>query len=276
MPIITPESPKKRAVIDFLEGLNLLIKTDTKARGHQGIYFKNRIDVSKHLDEEKAVRVLVHEFAHFIHGKLEDSIYRDGGSLNAIFSVDEIDVYYQELLKVTDFIDKNSRMVTLKKFNKEVKESIKELQTSIQRYYPSFLRSKRFKEFDKYIKKSNARYLLKYDRVTIVTPFLGHKTVIDVDLLARDFDDMPQAFADYIRLKSRQRKLARISRRINKYKKYYTRPTELFARFVEGMFFERDFVEKIAPQASVRFIYLLNENYYFELKDFFEKFSYIN
>ena len=77
---------------------------------------------------------------------------------------------------------------------------------------------------------------------------------------------MPRAFAAYIRLRSFQKKQARISSRINKYKKYYQKPTELFARFVEGIYLDSEWVEAIAPNTSEVFFKLLNEGYYLELR----------
>lgn len=76
---------------------------------------------------------------------------------------------------------------------------------------------------------------------------------------------MPQAFAAYIRLKSFQKKQSRISSRINRYKKYYEKPTELFARLVEGLYLDREWVEAIAPNVTRQFFDLLHDGYYKEL-----------
>ena len=129
------------------------------------------------------------------------------------------------------------------------------------------MRSKKFKEFDKYIKKSNARYLLKYDRVKLIQGGFFRKTIklYTIDNLEKDFTDMPKAFAAYIRLKSFQKKQSRISARINKYKKYYERPTELFARLVEGLYLDKEWTQAIAPNVTKRFYDLLKCGYYHEL-----------
>ena len=76
---------------------------------------------------------------------------------------------------------------------------------------------------------------------------------------------MPEAFASYIRLKSYQKKQSRTSARINRYKKYYERPTELFARLVEGIYLDREWVEAIAPNVTRQFFDLLNDGFYKEL-----------
>ena len=131
------------------------------------------------------------------------------------------------------------------------------------------MRSKKFKEFDKYIKKSDARYLLKYDRVKLIQGVFFRKTtkLYSIDNIEKDFTDMPKAFAAYIRLKSYQKKQTRISARINKYKKYYEKPAELFARLVEGLYLDREWVEAIAPNAVERFYKLAEAGYYMELKN---------
>jgi len=66
----------KKNVIEFLRSLDIEVKTNTKARGNQGLYQRNRIDISKGLDEERAIEVLVHEFAHHIHYKIYKPCYK--------------------------------------------------------------------------------------------------------------------------------------------------------------------------------------------------------
>ena len=124
------------------------------------------------------------------------------------------------------------------------------------------------REFEKYIKNSDAKYLLKYDRVKLVKGFWRKEyKIYSINTLQQDFSGMPQAFAAYIQLRSYQRKQARISARINKSKKYYSRPTELFARFVEGMFIDRERICEIAPNTAKIFDELLQNGYYKELKE---------
>ena len=83
---------------------------------------------------------------------------------------------------------------------------------------------------------------------------------------------MPKAFQTYIKLCSLQRKQSRITRRINKLNKYYNKPTELFARYVQAYFTNPETIETVAPATTKRFLTLLNSGYYKELKDFFEIF----
>ena len=46
------------------------------------------------------------------------------------------------------------------------------------------------KEFDKYIKKSKAKYLLKYDRVKFISPFLRREEVFSIDSLEKDLNSL--------------------------------------------------------------------------------------
>ena len=179
----------------------------------------------------------------------------------------------EELFKVTNFVDENSLCVKLYEHKDRIKEKIKGYDKIIKKSYPNFQRSKKFKEFDKYIKRSDAKYLLKYDRVKVMGGFLGFvPKIYTINTIEESFPDMPEAFAAYIRLKSFTRKQSRVSARINRLNKYYKRPTELFARFVEGLYLDREWVEAIAPVASQKFFELLDAGYYGNLKDVIPKY----
>ena len=129
------------------------------------------------------------------------------------------------------------------------------------------MRSKKFKDFDKYIKKTNARYLLKYDRVKLIEKgfFKKTTTIYTIENIERDFPEMPAAFAAYIRLRSAQRRQARVSAKISRYKKYYEKPSELFARLVEGLYIDREWTEALAPYTCECFYKHLQNGYYKEL-----------
>lgn len=257
--------PGKKELIEYFKSLGLFVHTSTKARGHQGFFLKNRIDISKNTPEERIVPTLLHEFAHYIHSKIEPDMPKTGGTLSALFKTDEQN-YFDELIRVTNFVDENSLCVRLYEHKERVKKKINEYDKIIKLYYPKFQRSKKFKEFDKYIKKSNARYLLKYDRVKVIERgfFKRDIKIYTIDNIERDFD-MPEAFAAYIRLKSHTRKQAKISARINRFKKYYEKPAELFARFVEALYLDREWTQALAPCAVKRFDELLSSGYYMEL-----------
>ena len=264
----------KRNVIDFLRALNIEVKTNTKARGNNGLYQKNRIDVARGLTEEQAIDVLVHEFAHHIHYKIDKDFLKNGGSLENIFNTDNIVEIKEELINVTNLIDKNSRLNIFLKAKEEASNQIKGMQSAIKRDYPNFLRSKKFPEFEKYIKGSEAKYLVKYDAIRIMQGFFFKKErILTVKNIETDFPDMPKAFQLYIRLCSMQRKQAKITRRIGKLNKYYEKPTELFARYVQGYFSTPETISTVAPTTTKRFNELLSSGYYKELKDLFEIFK---
>lgn len=262
----------KKELIKYFKSLGIEVKTTTKARGHQGFFRQNRIDISKKISEERIIPTLLHEFAHFIHNKIEPNMAKTGGKINVLFNLSPVHSFtclalQNELLQVTQFVDENSHLKKLYEHKEQIKKKIKLQENIIKTAYPNFMRSKKFKDFDKYIKKSKAKYLLRYDRVKFISPFLRRVEIFSIDKLEQDFPDMPAAFCAYIRIKSLQKKQARNSRRINYYNKYYLKPTELFARFVEGIYIDRARVRALAPNAYQRFFELLEQDYYFELKN---------
>lgn len=264
----------KRNIVDFLRSLNIEVKTNTKARGNNGLYQRNRIDVARGLSEEKAIRVMVHEFAHHIHYQIDKDFIKTGGSLECLFDTKDISVIRNELVEVTNNIDKNSKINIFLNAKEETSRTIKGMQKAIRRDFPEFQRSKKFSEFEKYIKNSDAKYLVKYDAIKLMNGFFFKKErILTVKNIENDFPDMPKAFQLYIRLCSMQRKQSRITRRLNKLNKYYDKPTELFARFVEGYFSHTETVLQLAPHTVNRFKELLSDGYYGELKDFFEIFA---
>lgn len=257
---------EEKVLIDYFRSIGLEVHTSTKARGHQGFYMKNRIDISKNIPESRVVPTLLHEFAHYIHSKIEPFMAKTGGTLEVVFDDEEVSVYNRELIKVTNFVDRHSKCEKLEHHKLLIKNKILEYEKIIKKRYPKFLRSKKFKEFDKYIKKSKAKYLLKYDRIKLISGmFFKKEEVFSIDNIERDFCDMPVEFVAYIRLKSCQRKQARISSKINKLKKYYSKPAELFARFVEGLYLDSETVKQLAPYTCNRFYNLLDSGYYREL-----------
>ena len=257
----------KKTLVKYLKSLGIEVHTTTKARGHQGFFCNNRIDISKNTPENRVIPTLLHEFAHFVHSKIEPDMMKTGGTFQKLFQSDN-PIIEEELFRVTNFVDENSLCVRLTEHKERIKAEIKKYDENIKKYYPNFQRSKKFKEFDKYIKKSDARYLLKYDRVKVMGGFLGFvPKIYTINTIEESFPNMPTAFVNYIRLKSCIRRQSRITARINKLNKYYKRPTELFARFVEGLYLDREWVEAIAPNTSKKFFELLNSGYYGNLED---------
>lgn len=264
----------KRNIIEFLKSAGIDVKTNTRARGNQGLYQKNRIDIAKGLKEDRAIEVLVHEFAHHIHYQIDKDFIKNGGTIDTLFNTKNSSDIKKELINVTNLIDKNSRLKVFLDAKEETANTIKRMQNAIKRDYPEFLRSKKFPEFEKYIKGSDARYLVKYDAVRIMKGiFFKKEAVLSVKNIENDFPDMPKAFQIYIRLCSMQRKQAKLTRRLSKMNKYYEKPTELFARFVQGYFSNPETISTVAPNTVKRFNELLQNGYYKELKDLFEIFG---
>lgn len=94
---------------EYLESLGLVVNLGrNKARGNKGFFAvkseKFRIDLSKDLSDAEALRVLVHEFSHYIHYK-NDKTLKSLNFLNA--EID--DVLMEELISTTvDLIPKET------------------------------------------------------------------------------------------------------------------------------------------------------------------------
>lgn len=252
----------KQKLIQFMRREGVDLRTDTKARGNLGLFSENRIDIHRKLDDEKFIEVLLHEYAHLIHKSLENDMAKTGGHLEVLFDLSDISLIKEELINVTCLVDENA---LLKKFESKkyaCKIKIKAYENLIKKEYPDFLKSKPFKPFEKYIKHSDARFLLRYDKVKIVTPFLRREKSYSIENLEKDFPKMPRSFGLYIKICSLTRKSKNLQKRKNKLKKYYERPAELFARFVQGFFKHSDEIPRIAPVTYSRFCELLENGYY--------------
>lgn len=260
-------------LIKYFKSLGIQVNTSTKARGHLGFFLKNRIDISKNIPAYRLVPTLLHEFAHYIHSGIEPDIAKTGGTFEKLFGENN-PVFEQELMRVTNFVDENSMCIKIYEHKDRIKGLIKDYEKIIKKDYPQFQRSKSFKEFEKYIKKSDARYLLKYDRVKLMTGiFRKRYNVISVTTIEEDFPQMPPAFAAYIRLCSARKKMAKLSARINRLQKYYKRPTELFARLVEGLYIDKEWVCALAPYSTECFYKSLNAGKYNRLQEVYRMFQ---
>ena len=187
---------------------------------------------------------------------------KTGGSIEKLFVSIDVDNIKKELIAVTSFVDENALLLKFDAKKYAYKIKIKAYENLIKKDYPNFLKSKPFNEFEKYIKKSDARFLLKYDHVRVLTPFLKREKIYSIDTLEKDFPKMPHSFRLYIRICSLSRKARNIQKRKNKLKKYYERPSELFARFIQGFFVDENRVKELAPKTYERFYELLNKNHY--------------
>ena len=253
----------KKELIKYLSDIGLKINTSTKARGNNGFFRQGRIDVSKNLDDYGAVKTIVHEYAHYVNFLMDEKFK------NSFVLFDtEFEELEDELLSVTNFVDENSLCKKLLDEREKVKKSIKKLTSDIRAVYPQFSLTEEFKQFKRYAMWSNLGYLEKYDRVRLISWFTPK--VYSIANVRKDFPNIPDVFVNYLKLRSYQRKRARITRRISKLNKYYSNPTELFARFVEGMFIDKEMVKTLAPKTYERFRELFFLGYYQGLKPVFE------
>ena len=252
----------KNELIRYISSLGITVKTVTKARGNKGFFKEGRIDVSKNLDDDSAVRVLVHEFSHYINYKLDNKLQ----NLKTVLGNDS-EIIRKELSEVTKFVDNNAHCHILNAEKERLKTKIKSLTDTIKNVYPKFSLSEEFKEFKHYARWSDLAYLEKYDRVRVQKLF-SHK-IYSISDVKKDFPDIPDVFVDYLKLKSQQRKRAKISRRISKMNKYYSEPCELFARFVEGLYIDTGKIKEIAPNAYESFMSMYNDNCYTGMRELF-------
>ena len=257
----------EQQILDFLKDKNIQISTKTKARGHLGFFCNDKIAISKNLSGNKKLEVLIHEFAHKIHSEIEPNRFQTGGSLEQIFQTDDIKKIEEELYRVTNFVDENSKFLALEKMRSEYASKVQMYEDEIKKEYPDFAKSKKFVEYDKYQRQTNckSKYFLKYDHIKIMTPWLFKNEFYSIEKLDEDFPEMPNNFKNYFYLLSNYRKQKKIQSKIAKLKRYYKKPTELFARFVEGLIKDKNTVEQLAPNTFYRFQYLLMQGHFNDL-----------
>lgn len=224
--------------IDFLasEGIAVNIGKN-KALGNKG-YFKAfgksyRIDVAKGLSEEEISRVLLHEFAHYLHYKYDKTLK----SLDFIIK-DFDDEILEEMISLT--VDLVSKEDAKKLFGKKtlLNAEIREITKSIKKIYPQFKISIPNEEIEKIIRKRGYAHLIKYDRVKILKGF--SIKLLSIEEVDNYFTFEEEHLKQYLILKSKQRYLRRINSRISKLNRYYNSTTELFARSIEVYFTDKN------------------------------------
>lgn len=227
-------------IVEYLKSLGIEVNIGkNKARGNRGLFKvsnnKFKIDIAKNQDDNIVLRTLVHEFAHFVHYHYDKTLQ----SLDFIFG-NESNNLIEELIQLTvDSIPKSS-VQSIFDAKKHLQDEIKIIATSIAKLYPDFKLSKPCKEIEQTIKKTNLRYLLKYDRVKVQEGFSTKIYTIDSIQTTEDIQL-------YLKLKSLQRALRRVNSKITRLNKYYNSPTELFARSLEAYIFNNANFTKKRP-----------------------------
>ncbi len=254
-------------ILDFLKKRKLQISLNTKARGHLGFYCNEKITISKNLSQSRKIQVLLHEFAHKIHSEIEPENYQKGGTIEKIFQTSCIELFEKELLKVTNFVDENSLCLTLENIRNDYKLKVNIYEKEIKKEFPNFAKSKKFNEYEKYQRKTKckSKYFLKYDHIKILAPLFFKTEFYTIEKIDEDFPQLPYNFKNYLKLLSVYRKQKRIQNKIAKLKRYYKKPTELFARFVEGLVKNEEMVKVLAPTTYSQFQRLSKIGYYNDL-----------
>lgn len=261
----------EKIFIDFLTNEGIIVKTNTKARGNLAICFNNRIDISNKVEKERRIAVLAHEYAHKIHLDIDKKGLSKGGTLEKIFNIPNTDIIKKELSLITNFVDKNSLFFFFYEKKSTIDKEITDLSKIIKKYHPQFQKSKDFNLAVEYIKKekSDAIYLLKYDRIRIKGHLFKKEKFYSIDNIDNDFPALPEYVKAYLKILSLQRLYKRYYRKKNKAAVYYNKPTELFARFIEGFFIDKERVLELAPFTAPLFFNLLNQGYYGNMKKLF-------
>ncbi len=228
----------------------------TKARGNKGIFIGRqnsfRIDISKDLPEEKILPVIIHEFVHYVH-YLHDKKLK---SLNFVF--EEItEAEEEELINITVREIPKDFASSLYLQKEKLRAEIKTISGFIKSEYPDFKSSKGDKALEKNLGLP-FRYLLKYDRIKIFNKIYS---VGDV------YENISEVQRNYLLLKSKQRALARINSKINRLNKYYNTPSELFARFCELYFLNKEKSYELAPNLSSEFCRVIESGKIQEFSD---------
>ena len=229
----------------YIEGLGVQVNiAKNKARGNRGIFLsKNsnyRIDISKCIDEKTKISTLLHEFAHYIHYQYDKTLK----TLDFVFK-DISDVEYDELLKVTvDNVPKDFA-ISLYNLKKQYQEENNVIANNIKSEYAEFKMTGSCKFIERTLPRV-AKYLLKYDKVLFCGKYYSLSTLKQENVLS-------DIQINYIKLKTNQRYINRVSSRINKLNRYYNQPSELWARFFELYFTDKTKVYKIAPLLTQKF-----------------------
>ena len=230
----------------YIESLGIQLNIGkNKAKGNKGIFKTDskryRIDVAKNLSDDEMLHVLVHELAHYAHYCNNKSL----SSLDFIFK-DGFEKFEEDLLKLT--VNAIPKDFASQLFNQkaEVKKEIKSISNAIKSIYPDIKLSIKNNPIEKDIKKTEYKYLMKYDRVKI--RYNLSTRIYTIDNLTRDFPDIKPEHLSYIKLSSLKRRLNRINSKISRLNRYYNSPTELFARSVECFILNPSYMEKETPE----------------------------
>lgn len=208
--------------VEFLQACGVTVNIGkNKAKGNKGFFSAQgqnfRIDISKDLSETQILKTLAHEFAHFVHYQYDKSLK----SLDFVFDKYE-DILEEELISLTvEQIPKSSVRPLFEQIDSTEKNIARLLQI-----YPQFNDKNFIKTMEEDISKTRYKFLLKYDRIKCIENF--KMKIYSVDMLNEK--NLEEGF---IILNSQKRKLRRLKSKAQRLNRYYSSPTELFARAFE-------------------------------------------
>lgn len=245
-------------LVDYIESTGIVVNIGkNKARGNKGFFKavgdKYRIDISSKLDDETVLRILIHEFAHFIHYQNDKTLK----NLDFIFDDVSDDLLDEMIMLTVESIPKET-VSPLFEEKDNLKSKIKKSSSLIKQTYQNFNISKPFEILEKRIKKTPYKYLLKHDIVKLVD-FFSTK-ILSINDLDKERFSLDDESIEYIRLKSLQRKLNKLNNRISKLNKYYNSTTELFARSIEFYILETPVVSAKTPLLKAKLDEILRTN----------------
>ncbi len=225
-----------------------------KARGNKG-FFKTdgnsyKIDIRKNLSEEEMLRILVHEFVHYVHYTYDKTLK----SLDFIFP-DCFDDYYEDLLKLT--VDTVPKKFAEELFNQKysLKNEIDSLSKKIKTTYPNIKLSDKNNHLNKEISRLDFKYLLKYDRVKILSGF--STKVLSIEDFQSDFPQINPVYYDYLILCSLKRQMNRVNSKISRLNRYYNSLSELLARSFEYYVTEAETMRELTPKLYDYYKYII-------------------
>lgn len=227
-------------IIEYIEscGVNINVNKN-KAQGKKGFFkVKNnsfRIDIAKKQTNNEILRILAHEFAHYIHYTFDKKLEK----LDFIFTNNN-DTLQEELIEITVSLISKKEIQPLFDQQKDVQRDIKRFLLEIALIYPNIEKKEFSKIIEAKINKKPYKYLLKYDSVKVLSGLTSK--IYSIKNIEDDND-----IKLYLELKSKERLLKRIKNRISKLNKYYNTPTELFARTFELYTTDKEKLKKIAP-----------------------------
>ena len=240
---------ERNSIVDFIkyiESLGIEVNAGkNKARGNKGFFKacgkKYRIDISKDISGTEILKVLVHEFIHYVHYNYDKTLK----SVDFLFG-SKFDEYEEDLIKLTVESLPKASIEPLFNECKKLKDEINQLSDKIKIMYPDFKLSVPCKQLEKPITHTPCKYLLKYDRVKVFEGFSFK--IYSINDLDKDFQNIDETCRLYIKLQSKRRALKRISSKISRLNRYYNNKSELIARSFEYYVTQPNLMKQKTPE----------------------------